>query len=262
MAATSLRLVRLLLLTAVGALSLTGPASAHAAYEDSTPRDGETVSSPPDRVIVDFTERIIPESTLSVSDPCGAEVDNNDSVVVNDRITISMSADKQGTYTVRFAVQSAVDGHNTQGQFTFTSSSGSACDSGRQEAEPDDEATRERTTQQRTRDQDRVGTDRDAREDRQGSRSIASGRDRDGQRKRAQTRRDKGDRARTDTSRDIAAGEEDLEANEVASIWDGIPLRDFAVALGIAALIGAAGGRIYAGIVGPVDKPAGRTTED
>jgi hypothetical protein len=36
-----------------------------------------------------------------------------------------------------------------------------------------------------------------------------------------------------------------------SSIWDGIPLGDFAISLVVAALIGAAGGRIYAGIVGP-----------
>ncbi|HWC13766.1 MAG TPA: copper resistance CopC family protein [Actinomycetota bacterium] len=254
MAAASLRHLRLLLAIAVAWLSLAGLASGHAAYEDSTPRNGETVSSPPDRVIVDFTERIVPQSTLSISDPCGAEVDNNDSVVVNDRITVSMSADKEGTYTVRFAVQSAVDGHNTEGQFTFTSSGGSPCNSERQENEPDD-GTRERRTEERTREQDRTGTEGRLGDGGQGSREAGSGRSRDRRRNDARTKVDNGDRAGATASlRDTAAGEEELEVNDATSIWDGIPLGEFAVALGVAALIGAAGGRIYAGIMGPVDK--------
>lgn len=255
MAAASLRHVRLFLVVTVAWLAVPGVASAHAAYEDSTPGNGETVSSPPDRVIVDFTERIVPESTLSISDPCGAEVDNDDSVVVNDRITTSMSADKRGTYTVRFAVQSAVDGHNTEGQFTFTSSGGSPCDSERQEAEPDDDASRERRTQDQTREQDRTDTEGGLGDGGQGSREAGSGRSTDRRRNDARTKVDKGDRAGATASlRDIAAGEEELEVNDATSIWDGIPLGEFAVALGVAALIGAAGGRIYAGIMGPIDK--------
>src|SRR5687768_5482312 len=123
--------MRRLLGLSVVALSIAAfsvPAFAHAAYESSDPADGSTVSSPPSRVIADFTERLQPAtSRLSVYDPCGAQVDNGDSLIANDRITVSMSANKQGTYVVRFQAHSDVDGHVTTGEFSFTSSGGSPC---------------------------------------------------------------------------------------------------------------------------------------
>ena len=110
-------------------LAFLAPAHAHAAYEGSDPADGSTVSSPPSRITADFTERLVDGSRLSVYDPCGDQVDGGDSLVVNDRLTVSMSADKQGTYRVHFAVVSSIDGHPTNGDFTFTSSGGDPCQS-------------------------------------------------------------------------------------------------------------------------------------
>jgi methionine-rich copper-binding protein CopC len=108
-------------------LLLTTTAAAHAAYKGSDPADGSSVSSPPSRVIAEFTEPVVQDSYLEVYDPCGARVDNGDSLVASDRITVTMSADKQGTYTVVFNVVSAVDGHNTSGDFTFSSTGGAPC---------------------------------------------------------------------------------------------------------------------------------------
>ena len=112
----------------VAALVLaTAPAAlAHAAYKDSPPADGETVASPPSQITAEFTEPMTDSSWLKVFDPCGNQVDNNDSQVSTSTMTVSMSADKAGEYTVEFAAQS-VDTHVTYGSFSFTASDGALC---------------------------------------------------------------------------------------------------------------------------------------
>ncbi|MFN2588721.1 MAG: copper resistance protein CopC [Actinomycetota bacterium] len=101
-------------------------ASAHAAYKDSTPGDGETVSSPPAQVTAEFTEPITDSSYLEVYDPCGQRVDGGDSQVSGYNMSISMSAARAGEYVVEFAAQS-IDTHVTYGSFSFTSSGGEPC---------------------------------------------------------------------------------------------------------------------------------------
>lgn len=234
------------------------PALAHAAYESSDPPDGGTVSSPPSRVTAEFTEPMVDGSYLTVTDPCGVQVDNRDSLVAADRLTVSMSADKQGTYTVRFDVVSSVDGHGTTGSFSFTSSGGAPCaapdepsgdeqGSGGDEGKPNGGAATNDTSstggdtrggsnnarvdtarreEQRARDEQRAA----------GERQSASSRDRENA---------------------LAAGSARNEAQQVAApvddirnIWRGIPIGPLLFALAIAAAIGAAGGNIYAGIMG------------
>jgi len=234
--------------------SMTTIAFAHAAYESSDPDNGSTVSSPPSRVIADFTERLSPDaSSLSVFDPCGAQVDNGDSLIANDRITISMSANKQGTYVVRFQVLSAVDGHPTSGQFSFTSTGGEPCpDESDEEDEQQADEPEPGDDRPRNGDAPAPGESREEREAEADSRT--SGRPRAGEETSREGSASKKTRAeRGDIDIDSAAPSVDgidLGAGK-ASIWDGIPMGDFLIALAVAALIGAAGGRIYAGIVGP-----------
>jgi methionine-rich copper-binding protein CopC len=132
----------LLLSAIVGLLLLVsaGPASAHAAYKDSNPPDEGTVSMPPSEVWAEFTEPLIGDSTLQIFDPCGDRVDAGDYQVVLTRITVSMSSDKQGTFTANWAVISDTDGHPTSGTFTFTSTGGAACPG--QAEEPADDGER------------------------------------------------------------------------------------------------------------------------
>lgn len=113
---------------AVAAILVAAPpaAFAHAAYKSSNPADESTVASPPARVSAEFTEPITDSSSMSVFDPCGNQVDNGDSQPSGYNMTVSMSGDRAGTYTVEFRAQS-VDSHVTSGKFTFTSSGGSAC---------------------------------------------------------------------------------------------------------------------------------------
>lgn len=103
------------------------PAHAHASYRASDPSDEATVQSAPASVWAEFTEPVTLDSRLEVYDPCGARVDGGDSSVTGYRITVSMDSERAGTYTVAFAVISAVDGHATQGAFTFTAVEGQAC---------------------------------------------------------------------------------------------------------------------------------------
>ena len=101
------------------------PAVAHARYESSTPDEDETVSSPPSEVQVNFTEAVESDSYLEVTDACGAVV-SGDSRVLADTITVSMSGTHAGTYTVYYRLQS-IDSHVTDGSFTFSSSGGDPC---------------------------------------------------------------------------------------------------------------------------------------
>ena len=122
-----MRAPRAALLLAVVVLALPSPAGAHAAYRASDPADEERVASPPASVWAEFTEPVTLDSRLEVYDSCGVRVDGGDSQVTGYRITVSMDGEHAGTHTVTFAVVSAVDGHLTQGSFTFDVTSGEPC---------------------------------------------------------------------------------------------------------------------------------------
>lgn len=234
------------------------PAYAHAAYESSDPANGATVSSPPSRVTAEFTEPVVDNSTLEVYDPCGTRVDNGDSLVAADRITVSMSADKAGRYRVHFSVVSSVDGHPTSGDFGFTSSGGSPC--------PGEDPAEEDTSEGGNGDPGNGGAgDRSepgngsSGNGLQGSATSGSGSGRAEADQRIDESAARNGSARdgrvTEASNDNAQGAESapiaISFSDITSIWDGIPIGDFMIALVVAALIGAAGGQIYAGILGP-----------
>lgn len=228
-----------------------GVARAHAAYESSDPSNGATVENPPSRVTAEFTEPVVSESTLSVFDPCGTQVDNRDSIVAGDRITVSMSADKQGTYTVRFDVVSSVDGHPTNGTFDFTSAGGSPCPG----AEPAEEEEEEKTTASGAQ-QSGSGTTsggkepvapRGGNEETSQTETRLSSKNNEGAMKDARVA---GTRIRSESDAEPLLAQEQ-ERVEPTGLFGGMRWGSFAVALLIAAAIGAAGGRIYAGIMGP-----------
>lgn len=232
------------------------PGFAHAAYKDSEPKDGETVSSPPSRVTAEFTEAVVSDSYLQVFDACGRQVDNRDSIVVHDRITVSMSGEARGVYVVRFNVVSAVDGHPTVGSFDFTSSGGAECPgekpaAGQGPTSGDEDAGSGSATGSSGRDSASVSSasqnesrTQDARREMRGERAG----NRDG------LERNRGGRTRGGNAAD-GADDAFVAASPAgerkASIWSGIPMNWFAVGLVIAALVGAAGGLVYAGIVDP-----------
>lgn len=250
----------------IAALSLVlgsaAPALAHAAYESSDPDDGSSVSSPPSRVIADFTEAVTRGSTLAVYDPCGQQVDERDSLVAGDRITVSMSGRYKGGYSVSFDVVSAVDGHNTTGTFTFTVTGGEAC--------PGDHAGHEEPKQGsgggRSGNSGSSGPDSTDRtgsgttESRKGSGSRGGGAAKEaaaagggGKQDRGATvksgrKRSSGDDKKSSPATVLNAAASSAEERE-PSVWEGIPMGAFFVGLGLSMLIGAAGGKIYAGIM-------------
>jgi methionine-rich copper-binding protein CopC len=237
----------LLLATAV-LLAWPAIAAAHPAYKDSDPKANATIAQPPSEVWVEFTETI-EDGTVSVFDPCGEQVDNGDSQqnLTNDRITVTMSANHAGAYRVVWKVIGS-DSHPTNGQFNFTSSGGDPCP-GAEEEEPTDDPKPDREPKPRAPSTDDGGQEQLSTNDSQsGSGSTRGGRSGDAATdgdKNTKMTADRQVEGTADRASDITAPTADR------SVWDGLPLGDFFVALGISALIGAAGGRIYAGIMGP-----------
>jgi len=247
-------------------LLLTTTAAAHAAYKASDPADGSSVSSPPSRVIAEFTEPVVQDSYLEVYDPCGARVDNGDSLVASDRITVTMSADKQGTYTVIFNVVSAVDGHNTSGDFTFSSTGGAPCPGA--EPEPENQppsntggggnggggggsntgpttAAGPASAQPQTSAASGGSTATSS-----GGNKAAAGRDK-GQAASKNGGRPQGGRQEQPRTFVEVPADEGLEAAAGTSSGGDIPLDGVVIGLVLATLIGAAAGHVYAGLLDP-----------
>lgn len=247
----------------LGGLSLVAapsPAGAHAAYESSDPADGATVSSPPDRIIADFTEPLAPGSTMDVIDPCGVPVDNDDPFIASDRLTVTMAGAAQGTYSVSWSAISSIDGHHTTGSFSFASSGGEACPGAEPEPEePEEVAEPEQPSSPSiggsSADGQGGGSSASATGSAGGDRVLAAGgarKDERGERGKANARSDGGERG--SRGRDKAASRRAIPvavAGERTSRPGEFSLGALFLALGISALIGAAGGKIYAGIMGP-----------
>lgn len=228
-------------------VSLSPTAWAHPAYKDSDPKSGATVATPPSELWVEFTESI-EGGFVHVYDPCGERVDHGESErnLTNDRITVGTHGDKAGAYRVQWEVLGS-DSHTTRGEFTFTSSGGDSCPVA-EEDEPDEPSEpEERDDDTNTRAAPGTG---DTRSDTDASDRTSRERDSSNEPRHQRRRRVQENEV---ANRRLLAQEEtpDPEQTSAEGIWDGIPMGDFFVALAIAALIGAAGGRIYAGILGP-----------
>jgi hypothetical protein len=96
---------------------------AHAVLVNSAPAARATLSYPPTRVDLWFSERLEPAwSTASVWSASGARVDPQGAVVSPDdakRLSVPLNPLPPGTYVVRFRVLS-VDGHVVESSFPFT----------------------------------------------------------------------------------------------------------------------------------------------
>ena len=101
------------------------PALAHPKVVSRSPEDGSTVDQPPSEVSVEFDE-VVTNANLEVVDPCGSRVDDGDTQTLGYEASVGMSGDNAGTYSVRWEVISE-DGHNVSGTWTFSSSGGDAC---------------------------------------------------------------------------------------------------------------------------------------
>jgi methionine-rich copper-binding protein CopC len=248
-------LARVLAVAAFVALMLPSSAQGHAAYKDSDPQDESTVSSAPSEIWAEFTEPPAQGSTLSVFNECGDRVDQGDSRIDAFRIYIGVESVHGGGFRVDFRVTSAYDSHVTTGSFTFTATSGEDCagpppgsggngggggneaagsggdGSSSQPGADDEGSVEEVTTTSERGDGEDPGTDDGG--DREGG-----GRERPG--------------ADDEEGADGDIGPSAADPSpDAPGIWDGIALGDLLIGFALSALIGAAGGKIYAGIVGP-----------
>ena len=115
---------RALLVSVLGALiALPGAALSHALLVRSEPGQRSTVTRPPARVQMWFSEPLEPAyATASVWNEKGEQVDRGDAKVdQSDPVLLSLSTPNlgPGRYTVRFRVLS-VDGHIAESRYTFT----------------------------------------------------------------------------------------------------------------------------------------------
>lgn len=238
-------------------------ALAHAAYKSSNPADGSTVASPPGSVTAEFTEPLTDNSSMSVFDPCGNQVDHGDSRPTGYEMSVSMSGDYAGTYTVEFRAQSSLDSHTTSGSFTFTSSGGDPCPGSEPPPEPKTGGGSggggggsggggagggSGTGGVAAENPGGSGGSTTAASDDPGSRGGSGG----DARSPGRGNRGGGGRSSGGSGRETVALQNtgSTAPAEQPAPWD-LPLSGVAMAFVLCVMIGAAGGRVYAGIVAP-----------
>lgn len=105
----------------LAALLPAGPASAHAVLQRSNPMANTTVPTPPNEVVLTFSEPVSPvPGKIQVIGPDGARADRGDPVVRDGVVSIPMrTGGPRGTYLVNYRVVSA-DSHPVAGGFTYS----------------------------------------------------------------------------------------------------------------------------------------------
>jgi methionine-rich copper-binding protein CopC len=106
---------------AAAVLGIAGPASAHDAAESSSPAQGATVATPPEKVSVTFNKNPLGiGSQFSVKDATGAEWADGAVEIVDNVASQKLRAGAPaGAYTVTWRVVSS-DSHPIEGTFSFT----------------------------------------------------------------------------------------------------------------------------------------------
>ena len=111
-----------ILFISIFALAATSLAQAHAFLDHAQPRVGSTVSEPPPRVKIWFTEELEGAfSKIKVYDAGKQEIDKKDvKVDPSDKAVMTVSLPKlgPGIYKVEWSAV-AVDTHHTTGTYTF-----------------------------------------------------------------------------------------------------------------------------------------------
>jgi methionine-rich copper-binding protein CopC len=112
---------------AAALLGVSAPASAHDAAESSSPAQGATLASPPEKVSVTFNKNPLGiGAQFSVKDSAGAEwADGNVEIVDNVASQKLKAGAPAGAYTVAWRVVSS-DSHPIEGTFGFTATAGAA----------------------------------------------------------------------------------------------------------------------------------------
>jgi len=95
-------------------------AHAHAFLDHASPLVGSTVASAPAEVVLTFTQNLEQSfSTVQVTGPGGARVDQGRASVSGNTMRVGIKSAGPGSYRVQWHVLS-VDTHKTEGNFSFT----------------------------------------------------------------------------------------------------------------------------------------------
>lgn len=98
--------------------------SAHANLAESAPAANSVLNSPPERIVIRFTEPLEPAlSEIRVLDSRGQQVDLADTTLDPDdptTMSVSVGTLDDGAYTVAWRNVSTVDGHSVRGAFLFS----------------------------------------------------------------------------------------------------------------------------------------------
>lgn len=107
-------------LACLAIVGLMTPAFAHAFLEHADPGAGATLTSPPKKVALAFTEPLEAAfSDVTVTDSAGHDVEASHAVVAGTSMTVALKPLAPGTYRVAWHVAS-VDTHRTEGAYSFT----------------------------------------------------------------------------------------------------------------------------------------------
>jgi methionine-rich copper-binding protein CopC len=217
---------------------------AHAAYEYSEPNDGDKISSPPAEVMANYTEPLSEGSYLKVYDSCGDRVDSGEVRIFNDEMEVSTAGERSGDYRVDWLAISDIDPHSTRGSFTFTVASGESCP-----------RSEDASMKQRGPKQEPADSSGDSNEDHGGSDAASNSRDIGvGSSDSKNVEDNNAEPAGRARSRELSnpnfAARRTEEAPEGPGVFD-LPWGKVVIAWLVAAAIGAVGGLIYDGIMGP-----------
>ncbi len=234
-------------LALVGSLLLVGalahPAQAHATYRASSPAKEESVPSAPSEIWVEFTEQPTEDSKLEVFDPCGERVDSGRyeiSVVPSqNRITTSIDSGRRGVFRVDWSVLSNEDGHPTAGSFTFTSAGGDPCP-GATDPRPDESSDPEAEPEPEPEPEPSAGSDTEPEPD-----------DKGGGGNRGETEEEiRSESPEVVAQPSLDPSEPQATPTPIPTPSD-LPMGSVVTALVIALMIGASGGVVYRGLMGP-----------
>ncbi|HVL64895.1 MAG TPA: copper resistance CopC family protein [Actinomycetota bacterium] len=126
-------MLRRIVILAVLLVSTAAPAFGHGEEITTDPEDGARLDAPPSEVGVALTEPPARGSTIRVLDGCGDDVVGRVSIAGPEMVA-RIRGGQPGRWRVRWAAISAVDGHPTQGRFSFRVAGESDCAA---EPEPD-----------------------------------------------------------------------------------------------------------------------------
>lgn len=106
------------------ALMVAGPAAAHDVAESSSPAQGATVPTPPEKVSITFNNNPLAlGSQITVTDATGADWSDGGVEIVDNVVSQKLrDGAPAGEFTVVWRVVSS-DSHPIEGSFTFTASS-------------------------------------------------------------------------------------------------------------------------------------------